>query len=434
MNINAINRRLKILKKNWPNKKSILFRHRFTIDENQMHIFKKYIDKDDFLYMRFPDKEKTLIGYGQAIKHISKNSFSQFSDRKYNIKSNVKSDHVDILGGAGFNIKKSEEYPWEGIPAVQFTIPRFLFSFIKNKTHLTYSCLITKHSKINELLHEFEELQNSLSYKTNYKKTKIKLSKKHLIPNKKEHLKTIDVIKEKITEKVFKKAVLSRIEQYNISHNIDYYHIMDGLNKQYPNCFNFLIKFNKNNCFFGSSPEKIIEKNKHSYTTTAIAGTSKRNSLLKNKKEIEEHNYVVEHLKNTLKKYSKKFIVSKTQILKLSYTNHIQTNIKGNTLHEMHILDLLNIIYPTPALSGFPIKKSLKIINELEPFSRGWYAGAIGMYNLNGNGSFHAPIRSALIKNNKIFLYSGGGIVNDSIGENEWEETNIKLHHLKSIF
>ena len=79
MNINIINKRLQALMKNWPNKKSILFRPRFTIDENQMHIFKKYIDEDDLLYVRIPNKEKTFIGYGKAIKHISKNSFSQFS-------------------------------------------------------------------------------------------------------------------------------------------------------------------------------------------------------------------------------------------------------------------------------------------------------------------------------------------------------------------
>ena len=57
MNINIINKRLQALMKNWPNKKSILFRHRFTIDVNQIDIFKKYIDKDDLLYIRVPNKE-----------------------------------------------------------------------------------------------------------------------------------------------------------------------------------------------------------------------------------------------------------------------------------------------------------------------------------------------------------------------------------------
>ena len=73
------------------------------------------------------------------------------------------------------------------------------------------------------------------------------------------------------------------------------------------------------------------------------------------------------------------------------------------------------------------------MINDIESFNRGWYAGAIGTYNKNGDGDFYVPIRSALIKKNKIFLYSGGGIVKDSNREKEWEETEVKLEHLKSV-
>ena len=128
-----------------------------------------------------------------------------------------------------------------------------------------------------------------------------------------------------------------------------------------------------------------------------------------------------------------KITIGKTKILNLNYVRHLQTHIKGKTSFKIHILELLNKIYPTPALSGFPNKKALKIIDDIENFNRGWYAGALGTYDTNGDGTFYVPIRSALIRKNKIYLYTGGGIVEKSNAEKEWQETVTKLRHLKNI-
>ena len=75
----------------------------------------------------------------------------------------------------------------------------------------------------------------------------------------------------------------------------------------------------------------------------------------------------------------------------------------------------------------------IDFITKIEPFNRGYYTGAIGLYNLKGEGDFYAGIRSALISNKDIYLFSGGGITKESNYLNEWEETNIKLKHIKSI-
>ena len=72
-------------------------------------------------------------------------------------------------------------------------------------------------------------------------------------------------------------------------------------------------------------------------------------------------------------------------------------------------------------------------IEKLEPFDRGYYGGAVGFYDNKGEGNFFASIRSALIRKNEIYYFSGGGIIKDSEGIKEWEETEIKLKHIKSI-
>ena len=76
----------------------------------------------------------------------------------------------------------------------------------------------------------------------------------------------------------------------------------------------------------------------------------------------------------------------------------------------------------------------MELIDSNESFDRGWYGGSIGVFNTNGDGNFYVPIRSALIKNSKIYFYSGSGIVGKSSAEKEWQETQLKLQHLQSIF
>ena len=76
----------------------------------------------------------------------------------------------------------------------------------------------------------------------------------------------------------------------------------------------------------------------------------------------------------------------------------------------------------------------MECIKKTETTDRGWYAGAIGTYNENGDGEFYVPIRSGLIKNKSILLFSGSGIVLKSNAEKEWNETVLKLNHFLSFF
>ena len=106
----------------------------------------------------------------------------------------------------------------------------------------------------------------------------------------------------------------------------------------------------------------------------------------------------------------------------------------GKTKNAQHVLDLLIKLYPTPALLGKPYKDALEKVDKYETFNRGWYGGCIGLYDEKGNGEFYVPIRSGLIKNKNIYLYTGSGIVLKSKAEKEWKETELKLQHLLSYF
>jgi menaquinone-specific isochorismate synthase len=94
--------------------------------------------------------------------------------------------------------------------------------------------------------------------------------------------------------------------------------------------------------------------------------------------------------------------------------------------------DILESIHPTPAVGGYPDKNVLPILHETEPFNRGWYAAPIG-WTAADSATFAVAIRSALIIKNKLYLYSGAGIVDGSSPEKEWEELENKIYHFKKV-
>ena len=119
-------------------------------------------------------------------------------------------------------------------------------------------------------------------------------------------------------------------------------------------------------------------------------------------------------------------------IKSLHHIHHLFTPINGKLKKYIHIIELLYKLYPTSAVLGFPNNHVLNTIKKNEPFDRGWYTGCIGWFDTSGNGRFDVSIRSALINNNNIHLFSGGGIVKGSTEINEWNETELKFKQLIS--
>ena len=101
---------------------------------------------------------------------------------------------------------------------------------------------------------------------------------------------------------------------------------------------------------------------------------------------------------------------------------HIVSNVEGTLSKDLDYLDALKASLPAGTLSGAPKIRAMEIINELEPSSRGIYGGAIGYISWNGNIDTAIAIRTAVIKDNKIHVGAGAGIVADSVPENEWLE------------
>ena len=396
------------------------------------------INKQNTFYMKYPSGA-TYFGYGKTISiNIDKKDDINFlKNSDYLILTNNNKD-LNFFGGLSFDLDNKSYYPWNKIPKGKFIIPKILIKQISGKTIFTYFKIITQKTRKNYILNDFHKeyhsIKNITPIKNNHNDTHINFE--YHKPKKNDYLLNIQKIIRKINNKDLSKVVISRLIKYSLTEELNKGHLIEYLNKKHNKCFNFFINFNKNKSFIGSSPEKLIKlSNNTKLSIDALAGSSKNTNDLKTIKEIDEHNYVIKHIKDITSPFCKKIsIPKKPKILNLNYIHHLITSISGELKNKIHIIDLISKIYPTPALLGYKSKKALQIINDIEKTDRGWYGGCIGTFDTKGNGEFFVPIRSCLLNKKKLFIFTGSGIVSKSNAKKEWEETKIKSKHILDYF
>ena len=157
------------------------------------------------------------------------------------------------------------------------------------------------------------------------------------------------------------------------------------------------------------------------------------NFILNDKKINDEHDIVVKGILESLKELQLKFNCSDKSVLTLKNIMHLQTLIRAKIENFNNPLYILNLLSPTPALSGYPKKESIKLINKIEDYDRGWYTGSIGWIDTKFNCNFYAGLRSILINENKLYIYGGAGITKDSLQDEEWHEILYKINSIEEM-
>ena len=421
---------------------TILFKYTEKLDDaDYTHIIDSINDENKF-YLSSPQKP-SYIGIGECIKINPKNKEDILKAQKkiaqdYHIISNT-NNHIKFFGGLSFNYTSKRRHPWHKTPKNYFTIPKFLISFNTKKTTLTSFFIINSNVKISEINNEYSIFKKMLNQPKIDTLISPEINEIKNTNDKKDYSQLFRNYKKKISNHEINKIILARMKTFS---NKNYLYKKTIINKMDYRCTNFLFQFNQNNTLIGSTPELLIDKKGIDVLTEALAGSiSKSNNIDKNKlkeqlmtdkKELAEHEFVIQHIEKKLNYYIKNLTLSKTQIKTLEHIYHLHTPIKGTLKSNTNIIELLFNLHPTPAVLGLPEKECSKIINDNEPFDRGWYSGCIGWFDLKGDGRFDVAIRSGLISENRIYLFSGGGIVQESIENNEWNETESKFQHLLS--
>jgi anthranilate synthase component 1 len=187
----------------------------------------------------------------------------------------------------------------------------------------------------------------------------------------------------------------------------------------------------------GSSPEVLVRVQDRKMTVRPIAGTRWRGDtaeedqrleeeLLADPKERAEHLMLIDLGRNDVGRVAKTGSVKVTDMMvveRYSHVMHIVSQVEGELADGMTAADAIRSAFPAGTLSGAPKIRAMEIINEFEPVRRNVYAGAVGYINWNDDTDLAIAIRTPVIKDGKLHVQAGGGIVADSDPEKEWEET-----------
>jgi anthranilate synthase component 1 len=190
----------------------------------------------------------------------------------------------------------------------------------------------------------------------------------------------------------------------------------------------------------GASPEILVRLERGMVTVRPIAGTRRRGAgrdedlelereLLADPKERAEHVMLVDLGRNDVGRVAATGTVRLTEkmtVERYSHVMHIVSNVEGRLRDGLDCVDVLRAAFPAGTVSGAPKVRAMEIIDELEPDKRGIYAGAVGYLGFNGDMDLAIAIRTALVKQGRMHVQAGAGIVADSVPENEWQETGAK--------
>ncbi len=195
----------------------------------------------------------------------------------------------------------------------------------------------------------------------------------------------------------------------------------------------------------GSSPEILtrVDSDRRA-TVRPIAGTRARGKdqahdlalekdLLADEKEIAEHLMLIDLGRNDLGRIAKTGSVKLTDkmfVERYSHVMHIVSNVECDLKDGMSAMDALKATFPAGTLSGAPKVRAMEIINEVESLKRNIYSGAIGYLSWHGGMDMAIAIRTAIVKDEMLYVQAGAGIVHDSIPQLEWDETMHKAQAL----
>jgi menaquinone-specific isochorismate synthase len=238
------------------------------------------------------------------------------------------------------------------------------------------------------------------------------------------------------------KVVVARDLIDRLPEGADLRRVLTYLALGYPDCFTFAV-----NGLVGSSPETLVRVDAGSVSARVLAGSVGRGadadsdldaaiSLATSTKDLDEHQYAIASVMAALAPHSSTLATSELPFtLKLPNLWHLASDVEGTLGDGSTALDLVASMHPTAAVAGSPTTAALGLIDQLEPFDRGRYAGPVGWVDAKGDGEWAVALRCAHVSSSgRITAYAGAGIVLGSDAAAELAETKMKFRPIVEAF
>lgn len=218
------------------------------------------------------------------------------------------------------------------------------------------------------------------------------------------------------------KVVLARQVEVELSNQIDVTSIVARLMAGNKDCYLFAV-----DGLVGASPELLVSLRGGRLRTLALAGTATDPDGLETVKISEEHRHVADSVTTVLSRHLAGVDLTEQVVVSHGAMSHVGTRIEGPAVPGTTVAGILADLHPTAAVAGTPTKAAIDLIREIEPRSRGRYAGPVGWMRSSGDGIFAIALRCGQIRGSRMTLFAGGGLVEGSEEEPELAETELKL-------
>ncbi len=209
------------------------------------------------------------------------------------------------------------------------------------------------------------------------------------------------------------------------------------LRSQTPNAFVYLVNLPESGIWMGATPEVLLKSNGKTMETVSLAGTQNRrddSSYSWHTKDIEEQAFVSRYMLDVFYRFNiHPYSTQGPETLESGKVAHLKTSFIFSAKKIAGKLgDFIAELHPTPAVCGLPKSKADRFISKIEKHDRRYYTGYLGPWRLNDSVRLFVNLRCMEVTPDKYLLYSGGGITDKSVPEDEWDETNNKARTLLS--
>lgn len=347
-------------------------------------------------------------------------------------------DDMRFFGGMRFDRTRPSDELWRSFSGYRFVLPRFELIARRDQVqvycNLVFPEDIKKRQSILADILSLEVSDSAPEQSRNFLSPVVRVNH----PEQGVWKERINWALEKFENNDLEKVVLARRADFEFVEPIKPFLLLKKLIASTPNCFHYYFEASDGSAFLGATPERLFYRNGLLIESEAVAGTQPRGatliddehfraSLLTSEKELREHAFVREFIRDILDPLCESVSIDhEASEMKLTMGRHLVSRITGVLLPGVSDMKLLDQLHPTPAVGGFPGTESIDVIREVEEFDRGWYAGPVGWIGQD-SAHFAVALRCGLVRGKTISLFSGAGIVRGSEPESEWKEIEQKI-------
>lgn len=395
------------------------------------------------------DHQQTVAAVGAADVVLSATQPIQYEQLERALATRFQACEVEsrYYGGLRFDAPQSRTTrgtgaPWGAFGTYRFVLPRFELRDIRGGLTLTCNLVLPRDAGRTEAI---VEAIHRLVFPTSVSPESLpKPLGRTDRPTEDGWSGMVQWALQAISDGALAKVVLARQVALELGQPLDPLLVLHHLKAATPRCFHFAVRPAGATAFLGASPERLFRRTGRRVVSEAVAGTrgrgetpeadaALREELLNSSKERREHAFVQDAIREALETLCTSVEGSASPSdLALARGRHLHARLTGHLRSDASTVDLLDRLHPTPAVGGVPTADALAAIRTQEPFDRGWYAGPVGWIE-PGAAEFAVAIRSGVVRDSRLALFSGAGIVDGSVPEREWDEIEQKIGDFAAV-